>query len=32
MVEIIGLVTMGVLVWLIAWSMVGEKVEDRVIA
>ena len=33
MVEIIGLVTMGALVWLIAWSMAGEsKSEKRRIA
>ncbi len=29
MVEIIGLVTMGLLVWLIAWSMAGESESEK---
>lgn len=29
MVEIIGLVTMGALVWLIAWSMAGESESEK---
>lgn len=29
MVEIIGLGTMGVLVWLIAWSMAGERGSEK---
>ena len=29
MVEIIGLVTMGMLVWLIAWSMAGESASEK---
>jgi len=29
MVEIIGLGTMGALVWLIAWSMVGESDSEK---
>ena len=29
MVEIIGLVTMGALVWLIAWSMANESDAER---
>jgi hypothetical protein len=29
MVEIIGLGTMGALVWLIAWSMVGESEAEK---
>lgn len=29
MVEIIGLVTIGTLVWLLAWSMAGESESER---
>jgi len=29
MVEIIGLVTMGALVWLLAWSMAGESESEK---
>jgi hypothetical protein len=29
MVEIIGLVTMGALVWMIAWSMAGESESEK---
>ncbi len=29
MVEIIGLVTMGALVWVIAWSMGGESESEK---
>ncbi len=29
MVEIIGLVTIGALVWVLAWSMAGESAAER---
>lgn len=29
MVEIIGLVTMGALIWLLAWSMAGESEAEK---
>ncbi len=29
MVEIIGLVTMGALIWLLSWSMAGESESEK---